>query len=225
MTALPAPAAPRAARQPQRTDIGLSTTELMVAATVLVALSAFVGSFFVDAFAAFGKTHQMSATATQAHKGFLILDQQVRGAEAINRPVLVGSDWYVEFLTTASGTPSCTQWRVVDASNQLQTRQWTVSGGTATGITPWRLVAEDVANDPASGSQRAFRFEAAGSTVTKQSLLLHLRTRDGSGAQRGRAATRTRLVARNSSATTVTNADSDNNGRSDVEVCQEAGRS
>jgi hypothetical protein len=70
---------------------------------------------------------------------FLRLDKEVRYASALSKPGQVGGVWYVEMLTTNTGTPRCTQLRLT-ADGRMERRSWT-QGSAVTSGEPWSQLA------------------------------------------------------------------------------------
>lgn len=191
-----------------------------------------------------GKSQGIADSTTEVRRAFDRMDRQMRYADAVNLPVPVGTSYYVEFRTSADGDndgmPTCTQWRLDAATDELQVRTWETSGTGTSGLAPWETVARHIVNDPAAADQRPFTFAAAGRTfpaigpvpaeppmlatkTTRQRLRVFLRstsdTRDA-----GTGESFVDFAARNSSAASETNADQDNDGVPNVSVCTQAGR-
>ena len=196
-------------------DEGLSLIELVVAMMI----------FSVVLAVYFGALISMANTTTQARTSvdasdalratFHALDRQVRYATAINRPVKGGTGaWYVEFEATnlPVGPPNmCYQWRLDPTSNVLSYRTWDESGVT---VAAWQGVAWNVA---APGAGSPFVFAMAAGTSLAQKLTVNLQVTGQAGhvlAQQG-----TTFVARNSSAGSITNGDTNGDGVSDSQVC------
>jgi type II secretory pathway pseudopilin PulG len=139
------------------------------------------------------RVQNVNNSTDEARRAFDRLDRQLRYASAVNTPGKTGNDWYVEFLTTATGTATaqCTQWRLVNSTHQLQYRTWAVASATASG---WTTVASNVVNNPAT--QPPFTLTAADTTYTKQQVALYLKVSNG---QPGGAEVSARFIARNSS--------------------------
>ncbi len=145
------------------------------------------------------------------------LDKQVRYANAINRPVKVGSDWYVEFSSTNStGVKTCYQWRLVASTDTLQQRTWADTGSAPSSAPTWQTVAKTVVNDPTT--QQPFTFLPS-TTYPLQGLSLYLVVSTGKISP-GTVSTRTSIFARNTYTGTATNDDANSDGASDNPVCQ-----
>ncbi len=139
----------------------------------------------------------------------------------MNYPIRVGNVWYLEYQTTATlngAKPLCTQWRFDATAKTLSSRTWTVTGGAVT-PTPFKVQATPMTNNPTT--QQPFTMLPADSTFSKQRVLvlLQIQTPDGIGSQLAST-----FVARNTSTGSVTNTDTNSDGVSDTQVCQEAGR-
>jgi type II secretory pathway pseudopilin PulG len=171
------------------------------------------------------RVQNVSNSADEARRAFDRFDRQLRSASEVNRPVEIGTTWYLEFRTTATGTltPLCTQWRLVGATDQVQVRTW--NDVLVPTVSVWGTIASRVINDPAVPAQNPFTWKAADSDYTRQRVTLYLIVSSG---QPGGAQVQGTVVARNTSTTTVTNADAvpapNGDGVSDTQVCQQAGR-
>jgi hypothetical protein len=122
-------------------------------------MSVFLSMFTTGILQIYKGTNKIeSITNAQAQLNiiFLRLDKEVRYAAGISVPLDVGPDSYVEYLTTNTGTPVCSELRLYRAKQQVQRRTWTdtastpvptgwapmVSGVTAT--TPFTRLPPDV---------------------------------------------------------------------------------
>jgi len=190
------------------------------------------------------KSQGLADSSAEVRRAFDQMDRQMRYADALNPPTLVGTTWYVELRTSADGDddgmPTCTQWRLVGDTDELQVRTWEVQGTTASGLTPWATVARRIVNDPADSDERPFTFAAAGSrlpalggvsaestTLESKTLRQRLRVRllsTADGPEPGSAESVVDFSARNSSTTSETNPDANNDGVPNVAVCTQAGR-
>lgn len=108
------------------TDRGVTLVEMAVALTLM---SIFLAMFTTGVVRLFRSANHNDAAATaqsQIHIAFQRLDTQIRYAASISLEGTGpgGSDWYVEYLTTHTGTPVCTQLRLT-AGGLLQDRSWT----------------------------------------------------------------------------------------------------
>lgn len=206
-------------RRAQPRDTGFTLTELLVAMSLFSILLAVFMAGIVQMTKDTVRVQNVSDAADEARRAFDRFNRQIRYASAVNRPVEVGSDWYLEFQTTATGTATaqCTQWRLVHSTQQLQLRTWDdVTGATASA---WVTIASRVANDP--DAQQPFTFSPADLTNTRQRIGLFLTITNG---QPGGAEVSGTFVARNTSTTTQTNAAADSGSGSADPVCQQVGR-
>lgn len=104
-------------------DTGTTLIELTIALTLM---SVFLAMFSTGVVRMFRSTNHSTATATaqsQIHIAFQRLDSALRYATSISQEGAVGSDWYVEYLTTYTGVALCRQLRLT-AGGLLQYRQW-----------------------------------------------------------------------------------------------------
>ena len=199
---------------------GFTLVELVVAMGLFAVLLAVLMSAIIGMIGNLRKTQGIADASGQARVAFDRLDRQLRYATAVNRPVLVGQDWYLDFATlNTSGQIECRQWRVEAATELLQQRTWTVAQAAPPS---WAGVATGVVNNPAS--QPPFTFVAADAQNPTQQVTVDLVLTRGANPP-GHAETRSTLVARNTDTTTATNADTNSDGVSDQQVCQEVARS
>jgi prepilin-type N-terminal cleavage/methylation domain-containing protein len=194
---------------------GFTVTELVVAMSIFAVLLAIFGAAIVSFTSATTRTLQTSDQATEARNAFNLFDRQVRSAAAVNRPQLVGANWYVEYRNEAAIPSVCTQWVLRTGTSTLAVRTW-VSGVSAV-ATPsaWRTISTAVVNTPA---QPPFSFTAATVTSPRQQLTIDLRFRRGTSPATVETST---FTAANTSTSTVSNPDVDTDGRSDTQVCQD----
>ncbi|HET6209323.1 MAG TPA: prepilin-type N-terminal cleavage/methylation domain-containing protein, partial [Jatrophihabitans sp.] len=107
-------------------DAGFSLSETLVGMTIMTVFMAIFSSAMISMFTATNKTTTINDTATQLNVAFARLDKQVRYASAISTEGQSGGSWYVEFLTTNTGSPFCSQLKLDPTSQVLQERTWTV---------------------------------------------------------------------------------------------------
>jgi prepilin-type N-terminal cleavage/methylation domain-containing protein len=127
-------------------ESGFTLLELMVALTVM---SIFLTMFTTAIVQVFRSTNLNEATwtaQTQLSIAFLRLDKQIRYASAISTEGTVTGDPYIEYLTTGTGTPICTELRLDQTAAQLQLRTWTQ--GSLPTMTPWLPLVSDVQVSP-----------------------------------------------------------------------------
>jgi hypothetical protein len=169
------------------------------------------------------KAQSLTDTSAALSVAFNKLDKQVRYASAINT-VGQGSDgnWYVEFQTTNTGTPVCTQLRLNQTTQKLEQRTWVVTQVTATppttaasGLSNWQPMASGIVNGNASptSTDKPFTFIAATPTLTFQQLTVHLLATSGGNNAASTSLTSITFTALNTTITTQSNS-----------VCKEVGR-
>jgi hypothetical protein len=117
-------------------------------------------------FASANRTESSSLSQSQTNIAFQRLDTDIRYAAGISVPDTVGSDFYVEYLTTNTGTPICTELRLNVAAKQLQRRTWTQDNPAPP--TPWIPLASSVS------SSTPFEFHDADATYNFQRLRLNI---------------------------------------------------
>jgi len=104
-------------------DSGVTLVEVAVAMTLTSIFMALFTTGLLQVFRVFGHDQAAAIAQEQVHVAFQRLDNQIRYAAGISAEGQVGPDWYVEFLTTYTGSPVCTQLRLTPGG-QLQLRQW-----------------------------------------------------------------------------------------------------
>ena len=209
-------------------DAGFTLLELIVAIGLF---SVFVAIFITSVTglaAAVTKTKVTSESASTNQVVIGMLSRQVPYAEAINRPGPGLADptmRYIEFQQPRSATAdllrACIQWRYVPDEQILQSRTWSLTaGGSAINTTGWATRATDVIDLGALTTPFAMLPADPGAGLFRQQLVVTLAS-GVSGTEV--TSTATRLVARNSSASSVTNLDANLDGQSDTMVCMQAG--
>lgn len=176
-----------------RRESGYTLIEMLVAMGLMSVLIGIFMAGIVQMTKSAVRVQNVNNSTDEVRRAFDRMDRQIRYASAVNVPGQTGSDWYLEFLTTATGTATgqCTQWRLVHSTKQLQFRTWAPASSTASS---WTTVASNVVNDPTT--QPPFTFTAAGTTYTKEQVALYLKVGNG---QPGGAEVSATFVARNSS--------------------------
>jgi len=120
------------------------------------------------------KHESLSTAQSQINTAFLRLDKEIRYSSGISTPATVGSDPYVEYLMTNTGTAVCVEVRLHVSNGQLQRRTWT-QGASPLVPTAWIPLASGV-----SGAT-PFTFTAADPTYNFQRLELKLTGTAGMG--------------------------------------------
>jgi hypothetical protein len=183
----------RGRRQTMNADRGATLMELLVGMSIMmIFLGIFTGAILI-LYQATNKANALTTSAAQTDDAFAHLDRTVRYAHSINTPGqnAAGTTWYVEFLSTGTGSQVCTQLRVTTAASgagiaaqQLQARTWTeplATGATAPTWTPW---ASGITNGTATaGSTTPVPFTlipAGSSNVQFQQLTVQLVATSGS---------------------------------------------
>lgn len=104
-------------------DGGITLIELVAAMSIMGIFMAMATPLVVRLYAMQRKIETMSYAQSQLNTVYLRLDAEVRYAAGLSAPGKVGADWYVEYLTTVPGTPTCVELRLT-AAGQLQRRSW-----------------------------------------------------------------------------------------------------
>jgi prepilin-type N-terminal cleavage/methylation domain-containing protein len=208
----------------RRDDEGFTLVELLVAMGIFSVLLAIFAAAVTSFSRTTLRTSQTSDQTSQARTAMDLFDRGLRSASEINRPVLVGSNWYVEYRSDAVLPNTCTQWvlRTAPGTQVLARRTWVTDVATPT-PSAWRTVATNVVNtnDPAADAARRidpFSFEWATPAIPRQRLAVRLRVQQGSGPLTRYDST---FAARNTSTLTRTNPDANTDNHSDYEVCQD----
>lgn len=165
-------------RSRARSDAGVTLMELVVGMTIMTIFMSMFTASVVMMYDSTSKTEAISDTASQLSIAFNRLDKSVRYASAITDPgpgVVDPGDWYVEWLTTFSGTSECTQLRLNVAKGQLQQRTWTIAtdgSGSVSDPTDWLPLASNL--QPGGGSAPEPLTRVSGSNVPYQQLRIYL---------------------------------------------------
>jgi len=155
-------------------DSGITLIEVVVAMSIMTVVGAMFTASVLQLFRSANSSEAASTAQSQVNIAFLRLDKEIRYAAAISTPGSVGADSYVEFLTTYTGTPVCTELRLHVATEQLQRRTW-IQGSSPLTPSAWIPLASSVS------STQPFTFTAADATFNFQRLRLQLVATSGSG--------------------------------------------
>jgi type II secretory pathway pseudopilin PulG len=182
----------------ERDDGGWSLIEVVVSMTILAVFMAMMTTGIVQVYRVVNETDAISTAQAQVNIAFLRLDREIRYASDLSTEGQVGSDWYVEYLTTYTGTSVCSELRLHVTNGQLQRRSWT-QGGTVP--TTWSVLASGVTGT------KPFTFRSADATYNYPRLALSLTARAGAGttaASKQMSITFTALNSTSSSASVCT---------------------
>lgn len=160
-----------------RSDSGLSLMELVVGLTIMTIFMTIFTGATIMMYNASSKAQAMGDTASQLSIAFNRLDKSVRYAAAIAPPGKSGGTWYVEWQTTYTGTPVCTQLRLNTAAAQLQQRTWSLdTNGDPAELSGWQPLASGLTlTDPSTGQPvRPFTFTASSAALPYEQLSFHL---------------------------------------------------
>lgn len=168
-------------REQLRSEDGTTMIELVVGMTLMVVFLVIFTASITTMYASANKAESLNNSSGQLNQAFSRLDKEIRYASTLTTPGLgTDSNWYVEFLTTNTGSPVCTQLRINTGSKQLQQRTWNVTGSsgstTASGLTAWLPLASTVTNGGAAAgaTDQPFTFIPANPTLTSQQLKIYL---------------------------------------------------
>jgi len=110
-------------RHPPGDDRGVTLVEVMIAMTLMSIFLVLFTTGLRQVFRVSDHDQAAAVAREQIHIAFQRLDSEIRYAAGISAEGQVGADWYVEFLTTYTGTPVCTELRFTQGG-QLQSRTW-----------------------------------------------------------------------------------------------------
>jgi prepilin-type N-terminal cleavage/methylation domain-containing protein len=194
-----------ARRRAGRDESGFSLIEVVVAMSIMAIFMAMMTTGIIQVYQTVNRHDALATVATQVNVAFLRLDREIRYASDISTPAQVGSYWYVEYLTTNSDTPSCTELRLDLDRGLLQRQSWPKSG-TPTGA--WSVLASRVGPPPATDSQPLpFNLLRVSGTFNYPRLQLSLVATAGTGsttATKQMAVTFTAVNALSTTASTCT---------------------
>lgn len=208
-----------------RPDAGVTLVELLTAMGIFsVVLAVFLAGLVTMAQST-ARSQDVVDAGDAVRKAFQTMDKQIRYASSVNHPGSgVSGLHYVEFVRpapTAGQQAICTQWRYDPVARVLQARSW--ADQPTSPVSGWSTIVTDMRND-LTGVAPDVPFRLAPAAVggaVRQQLAVSVDVGDGpagAGAERG-ADTTAVFVARNSSATSPSNADADLDGLSDTPVC------
>jgi prepilin-type N-terminal cleavage/methylation domain-containing protein len=141
----------RNAQRDRADDSGFTLTEVLVGMSILSLFFAIFGGSLISMFHSVDRTQQTAYAQAQANVIFLKLDKQIRYASGLSQPasnVFATGDAVVEFVTSHTGTPVCTEVRLTPAGD-LQERTWGQNDVPVVPSAPIEL-ATDVGGDPPS---------------------------------------------------------------------------
>ncbi len=209
-------------RQRMRRDDGTSLVELMVGMTLMIVFMAMFTGAVVMMNQALNKTQAVNLVSSQLNVAFSNLDTTIRYASYISKPGQgTSGDWYVELQVTNTGTEVCSQLRVDIASQQLQSRTWTVSASPSN-LTAWVPISSGISNGTAVSGAATQPFSLVpappdpgavlGNTLFQQ-LTINLISPAGSGTSLTTSTSSFTFTALNSTIPTPT-----------TPICQQQGR-
>lgn len=129
-----------------RGDDGITLIEVMVAMVVMAVVMIVFTTATIQIYRSTNQVQGAADAASQINIAYIRLDKEIRYATAISSPSTTG-DPEVEYLTTFTGTPTCTELRVqtLNGIPQLRWRSWPQSATDLTSYTFVTLVAGVVA--------------------------------------------------------------------------------
>jgi prepilin-type N-terminal cleavage/methylation domain-containing protein len=186
-------------------DGGFTLLEIVVVMTIMLIVMVVFTAGITQAYSAEDRVESASNAESQITIAFQRLDKEVRYASAVSNQGLVGTDTYVEWLTTNTGTPVCTELRLHTSNGQLQQRSWTQ------GMTPlvpgaWVPLASGITATPSTttpATPTPFNVIQATSTFNFQRLQLELTATAGGGSTSTAKGTNITFTALNTSLNTA----------------------
>ena len=171
-------------RHSEADDSGFTLLEVLIGMTILSIFLAIFGGSMINIFTSVNHTQQTADAQSQVNQLFETLDREVRYASGISQPgVNAGGDPVVEFVSSYTGTPVCTELRV-SPSGTLQQRTWGQNDAPIVPSTPSFLAANVAADAPvhtaASGAlvYGPFALVPATGTASNQQLEIAINARD-----------------------------------------------
>lgn len=130
----------------RRRDDGHSIVELVTTMVIIsLLLTAFATAVKLMT-SATSRASSLAAATTQARAATDALSRSLPFVASANLPTVVGTDQYLEALTTAvlpGVDPTCTQWRVRQSTGTLEMRTWSTVAKVASA---WTTVARYTTN-------------------------------------------------------------------------------
>ena len=134
----------------RRDSTGFTIIEMSIAMTVLAVVLAVFATTVRLLASSTSRAYALADVTTQGRSAVDALGRQLGFASAVNTPVQVGQNWYLEFESDdvkSGNDPVCTQWRYQPASRLLDYRTWS----TVTLVpTSWVPIVRSMVNDPAT---------------------------------------------------------------------------
>jgi hypothetical protein len=196
-----------AERRDRRDDAGITLIEVVVAMSIMTIFMAMFTAAIVQVYRVANSVDAAATAQSQVHITFLRLDTQIRYADGISTPARIGTDSYVEYLTTNTSVATCTQLRLrapAGAPAQLQQRSWPLASppaGLDDANRPWRPLASGVSRVVVGGTpQEPFTLLPATAPFTFPRLHLAVAVDTGSGRTAARRETNLIFTARNARA-------------------------
>ncbi|MEN3359420.1 MAG: hypothetical protein V7637_3402 [Mycobacteriales bacterium] len=156
------------------TDAGMTMMDVVVSMTLMAIFMAIFTGGTVRMYRSAARIQATADAQAQITTAFLRLDKELRYAAGISAPKAVGSDWYVEYLTTNTGVGICSEMRLNAATGQLQQRGWR-QGVIPLAPSPWVPLATSVASD------KPFTYWGPDTRYNFQRLQLRLDATVGTG--------------------------------------------
>lgn len=174
--------------------------EIAVSMTVMSIVMTIFSSGVLQVYSAMNKTESLYSAQAEIMRAFQRLDRELRYASQVNDPSTSAGDFYVEYLMTNTGTPTCVQLRLLAAARQLQRRQWLQGDPPAN---DWTLLISSVGPAAPAGPGPVpvtvvpFVVIPPDNTFLYQKLEVNLKVTVGTGRTASQRETKVRFTALN----------------------------
>jgi type II secretory pathway pseudopilin PulG len=208
-----------------RDEAGTTLLELMFGMSVMAIFLGIFSTGIVMLTRTSIHTEAVVDTSSDLNSAFLRLDKEVRYAASISSPGISGTSgyWYVEFMTSNTGSSVCTQLRIDTAGEQLEQRTWTLPGTGFTDLSKWLPIASDITNGTAVASSVdppvPFTLIASGGNLNQERLRIDLVATSGNPQTSSRSTVTFTAVNSQSASQAASNS-----ATYPSSVCTEAGR-
>lgn len=184
----------------RRDDDGFTLTEMLVSLGIMAVVMVLTTGAVLLASSTSNRVEASSTAQDRVHQAFDRLDRQVRWASAFSTEGKVGrSAWYVEWLYSADGTPTCNELRLDTGTGNLSQRSW--PQGNTRSATSWSILASGLGLTP--GTDRPFHSSVADATYALARLQVQLTATAGGAKGTDHATTSVTFTALNSGGSTA----------------------
>jgi prepilin-type N-terminal cleavage/methylation domain-containing protein len=152
-----------ALRRRTRSERGMTLIELVVGLAILSVILVVCGTVLAGMQRALNRQTDRSGSNDQARLAVEELDKEIRSGNVLYDPGLAGKAWsddptnsvypgmalliYTQTnAVTRNPGNKCVQWRIING--QLQRRDWATTWSIDGNVSPWRLIADHIVNQP-----------------------------------------------------------------------------